>query len=242
MHNGYISNFPLVKRAICEVMDGECYAHIQGGTDTEVFAGLVMSFLCPITSSCSKRDHDGKLKNEGERENGEPKEWYQHHEPQDLSTSLQKAIATVIDIQTQTLGSAAEPNDLNICLTDGKSLVACRYRNHPTEQPPSLYYSTTAGVTLNRKFPDHPDGKEGPHGASVNGQGGMNKDATQDEEEHGKHFIIASEPTTYKDREWTLIEKNHVVIVSKAGLYANYFMEVPKVKNILDLDAIYCSD
>lgn len=233
-----------MKRAICGVMNEHCYAHIQGGTDTEVFAGLVMSFLCPITSS-SKRENERKVKNEG-NENEEPQEWFQHRNPQEISTALQKAIATVINIQTDTLGSAAEPNDLNICLTDGKSLVACRYRNHPTEQPPSLYYSSTAGVTLNRKFPDHPDGKDGPHGASLrarsegaqgegahgenkNGEEGRNNDATKERREHGKHFIIASEPTTYKDKEWTLITKNHVVIVSQGAMYANDNLDVSRV-------------
>ena len=84
-------------------------------------------------------------------------------------------------------------------------------------------------MTLNRQFPDHPDGAKGPHGSgngkSANGKKaakgalGHNPHASRDAAEHGKHFIVASEPTTYKDEEWTLIEKNRVVFVDKNGKF-----------------------
>ena len=62
------------------------------------------------------------------------------------------------------------------------------------------YYSTTAGTTLNRKYPDNPDGK--PVASRFTGK------ATED---HGKHIIIASEPSTYKKSEWHLIPRNSMV-------------------------------
>ena len=37
------------------------------------------------------------------------------------------------------------------------------------------------------------------------------------EQEHGAHVIIASEPSTYKDDDWTLIEKNQAVLVDTSG-------------------------
>lgn len=144
-----------------------------------------------------------------------------------MHAALVQTISTIIEIQKSELGAKAEPNDLNICVTDGRSLVACRYRNHATEQPPSLYSSTAAGVTLNRQFPDHPDGAKGPHGKgngkAVNGKKaaegaeGHNPHARRDAGDHGKHAIVASEPTTYKEKEWTLIEKNRVVLVGPDG-------------------------
>jgi glutamine amidotransferase len=36
-------------------------------------------------------------------------------------------------------------------------------------------------------------------------------------EEHGRHVIVASEPTTYKKCEWELIEKNHAIVVDAEG-------------------------
>jgi len=95
-------------------------------------------------------------------------------------------------------------NSLNIGATDGEKMCAFRFRNHAVEQPPSLYYSTTAGVTMNRKYPDHPDGIE-------------NTSAYKKPSEHGSHVIVASEPSTYKAKEWTLIEKNHCLMVEKDG-------------------------
>ncbi len=34
-------------------------------------------------------------------------------------------------------------------------------------------------------------------------------------EEHGSHAIVASEPSTYKPKEWVLIEKNYCLMVEK---------------------------
>lgn len=86
-----------------------------------------------------------------------------------------------------------------VATSDGERLVCIRVRNHAIEQPPSLYWSTTAGTTLNSKFPDHPDGL-------------TNSNAVKGAEEHGEHIIVASEPSTYKAAEWNLIEKNHCLL------------------------------
>ena len=81
---------------------------------------------------------------------------------------------------------------------------------------------------MNRQYPDHPDGVKGPHGKghgkSANGKEaakgaeGHNPHASRNAREHGEHFIVASEPTTYKDAEWTLIEKNKVLLVGNGAL------------------------
>ena len=223
MHNGYISDFAKVKRKMCEAMSQEAYGHIQGSTDTEHFAALLMTYLCPTQTTTTPNPYSGE-----EGEGAFPASWEEYHTPQQMKEALFKTITTIITLQTSTLGSKAQPNDLNIAVTDGRNLVACRFRNHATEQPPSLYYSTTAGVTLNRQYPDHPDGVKGPHGKghgkSANGKEaakgaeGHNPHASRNAGEHGEHFIVASEPTTYKDAEWTLIEKNRVLLVGNGKL------------------------
>lgn len=55
----------------------------------------------------------------------------------------------------------------------------------------------------------------GKHAAA--GAEGRNPHAIKGAEEHGKHVIVASEPTTYKDKEWTLVEKNHFILVGPDG-------------------------
>jgi glutamine amidotransferase len=104
---------------------------------------------------------------------------------------------------------------LNVACTDGEQMIAFRVRNHLTEQPPSLYWSNTAGVTLNRKYPGDPNGEENPN-------------AYRRPEEHGTHIIIASEPTTYKKKEWNLIPKNCCCMVGKDGLHEIEQIELDK--------------
>jgi len=222
MHNGYISSFAQIKRSLCASMSQEAFEHIQGNTDTEHLAALLMTNLCPTSNKHWPNPYSGE-----EGEAPFPAAWEEYHSVEEIHAALVKTISTINELQKAELGAKAQPNDLNICITDGRSLVALRYRNHATEQPPSLYYSTSAGVTLNRQFPDHPDGAKGPHGKgngkTVNGKRaaegaeGHNPHAKRDADDHGKHVIIASEPTTYKEKEWTLIEKNRMLLVGPNG-------------------------
>ena len=86
-------------------------------------------------------------------------------------------------------------------------MVAIRFRNHATQQPPSLYWSEFAGRTLNQKFEGHPDAADK-----------VNEKATKGKEDRiGKHTIIASEPTTYDDSEWHLISRNCALTVDEFG-------------------------
>jgi glutamine amidotransferase len=69
------------------------------------------------------------------------------------------------------------------------------------------YWSEFAGRTLNRKFEGHPDGPEI-----------LNRRATfGPETSYGQHTIIASEPTTFDEKQWHLIKKNHALLVDEAG-------------------------
>ena len=114
-------------------MDDDAYANIHGSTDSEHFAALYITYLT---------ERKGQ------------KSWEQQYTVKQMRDAMRKVIGTVVNLQREKLGLRAEPNSLNLVATDGSQLVAFRVRNHATEQPPSLYYSTTAGVTLNRKYPD----------------------------------------------------------------------------------------
>lgn len=186
MHNGSVSDFSAIRRAICDELDLDTYSNVLGSTDSEHVAGLYIHYLT------SGRGKDA---------------WQEEFPADQMAAALRKAVGFVIDAQKKILGAKRRPNSLNLAVTDGRRLVCFRFRNSETEQPPSLYYSTTAGVTLNRKYPDHPNKGES-FGAEAEGKS---------REEHGKHVIVASEPTTYKEDEWELIEKNCCVMVETGG-------------------------
>lgn len=215
MHNGYIAAFPKIARQMANLMSADAYENIRGSTDTEHLAALYMTYLTFGSEPSDPKPPTGESDSAPEVLN---EAWEKSYTPAQMLAALQNTANTIIDLQQKALGSNPPPNDLNVCVTDGKQLVAMRFRNHATEQPPSLYYSTTAGMTLNRKFPDHPDGKECPNGPAKAGkEGGYNPRAQKDAGEHRKHVIVASEPTTYKSKEWTLIEKNQALIVDGKG-------------------------
>jgi len=121
MHNGVVSDFTTIKRGLCAHMSEAAFAGVQGGTDSEHIAALYMTYLT----------------------SGGDKESFEKEYPvEEMERAMHGAVATVIELQKQILGGSAAPNSLNLCATDGVKLVAYRFRNHTTEQPPSLYYST----------------------------------------------------------------------------------------------------
>lgn len=185
MHNGSVSNFTDIRRAVCDILDADTYANVLGSTDSEHVGALFVHFLTGGRGTES---------------------WEEDYSIQDMEKAMQTALKTVIELQKKILGPKARPNSLNLAATDGTKLIACRFRNHIEEQPPSLYYSTKAGVTLNRKYPDHPDGKKI-----------SNFESRKGEQEHGEHVIVASEPSTYKDEDWELIGKNRFLLVGTDG-------------------------
>lgn len=235
MHNGYISDYKAIAVQMAGLMAPECYAGIKGRTDSEALAALYMTYLT-AGSKHQKTSQEGQEKGIGEEA------WEKMYSTQEMFEALQNTVNTIIELQKVALGGKRSPNDLNICVTDGRQLVACRFRNHKTEQPPSLYWSASAGVTLNRKFPDHPDGADSPHGKctkDVMGTHGQKVNAhnpymTKKAGEHGKHVIVASEPTTYKKCEWNLMEKNRAILVEADG--TERIEEVTYEREVDDVD------
>jgi len=189
MHNGSVANFTDIRRDMTALMSPKAHAAVMGSTDSEAVAGLYMTYL------------------------GE--DWEKEYPIKEMKHALDRAIGTVLRLQRKLLPKekAAEANSLNLCTTDGDQLVAVRFRNHAVEQPPSLYYSTVAGITLNRKYPDHPDGEAGRLNADVGDT--FKGDNAKDPEKHGDHVIVASEPSTYREEDWHLIGKNMAVMVDE---------------------------
>lgn len=195
MHNGTISSFSLIRRAMCARMSNSVFASVLGSTDSEHLFGLYMTYL-------TKGLPDDKSSFEKE------------FSLEDMAIALHDAVATVCNIQKETLGDKMEPSSMNLCVTDGRKLIAYRFRNSRTQDGPSLYWSDTAGTTLNRKYPDHPDGAQ------------VQADAHRIQaEKHGKHLIVASEPSTYQASSWNLLGKNQLLLCDADGVHK--VMDIP---------------
>ena len=196
MHNGIVAHFADIRRPMLDLMEKSAYENIHGTTDSEHLAALYITYL---TKSVG----------------GGPQSWERQYTTAEMQDALVEAYKTIIGLQQKVMGPEnTQANSLNVCVTDGSQLIAVRLRNHQIENPPSLYWSTKAGVTLNRKYADTPSGKPNPN-------------AQKKASDHGKHVIIASEPTTYKTEDWSVIEKNHGLIVDGEGNCSSSKIEIP---------------
>lgn len=180
MHNGMVANFSKIKIALLQKLSEKAYANIFGTTDTEHVAALFFTNL------------------------GD--DWDTEMSIDILKKAMIQTLQDILGLIRETSSDftkLAMRSSLNFAVTDSCQLIATRFSSIHEFEPPSLYYSTTAGPTLNRKYPDHPDGKE------------TKKETCKATYDHGKHVIVASEPTTYKKKEWHLIPSNSFVLVEK---------------------------
>lgn len=203
MHNGAISSFLKIRRDMTDLLSYDAYCNVLGSTDSEHAAALYIT----------------NLTNHGSKDT-----WEKEYPISEMLSAMNKTIVQIMELQQKALGDKATPNSLNFCTTDGKKMVATRFRNHASEQPPSLYWSEFAGRTLNQKFPGHPDGANIP-----------NEKATKpDDAKIGKHTIIASEPTTFDEAEWHLINPNCALTVDEHGTEKEVKLEYDPKMNAVD--------
>lgn len=186
-----------------DLLSYDTYCNILGSTDSEHAAALYMTNLT---------------------HHGDKKSWEKSYPLKEMFAAMCKTVTQILRLQHKTLGSSSTPNSLNFCTTDGTKLLAIRFRNHASQQPPSLYWSEFAGRTLNTKYPGNPDSKDILNEESSLGEG----------EKIGKHTIIASEPTTYDEKEWHLIKPNHALMVGEDGIEIEMQIEYDDELNASD--------
>lgn len=135
-----------------------------------------------------------------------------------MRAALAKTVSDIHGLQNKICPEKGNASSLNVCVTDGTKMCALRWRNSPSEHPPSLYLSTKAGAVLDSKNATSLERSTPADSISC-------KTAKESDEQPsgvaGKlaHIIVASEPTTFIKADWKLIEKNHCVLVDeKMGL------------------------
>ncbi|KAF2732960.1 N-terminal nucleophile aminohydrolase [Polyplosphaeria fusca] len=206
MHNGVVASFATIRRDMLNKMAYDAYCNIFGSTDSEHAAALYMTNLT---------------------KGGNKTSWEKTYTLQDMLQAMTKTLIQIMELQQTHVGKKRKPNSLNFCATDGEKMVAVRFRNHATQDPPSLYWSEFAGRTLNGKFTGHTD----PESLV------MEEPILDKNERIGKHTIIASEPTTYDKKEWHLISANCALTVDEEGVETEVPIEYDGKLNAEDPDA-----
>lgn len=112
MHNGLAANFEAIKRPIQNFLDDDIFSWIKGNTDSEHMFAITLQYL---------------------------KAYQKPYQCQDMANALRQTVKHILAL-SETV-DASEPCFLNLCITNGKKMVACRYTNCPKEPARSLYYS-----------------------------------------------------------------------------------------------------
>lgn len=160
MHNGEINDFMAVKRHLRHLLDDDIYNWIKGETDSEHLFALFLQM--------SKGKNLKKLT--------------------DVADILQAALVKTMDL-IQEFGQPG-PSYFNVCLTDGKRIIATRYCSDLTIVPESMHYSMGS----------HYEEREGRfHMVPCNGKIGS--------------ILVASEKLTNYDLEWHDVPGNHLIMI-----------------------------
>ncbi|GAA5883147.1 hypothetical protein JCM16303_006113 [Sporobolomyces ruberrimus] len=191
-HNGHIGSFADIQLDLMNLVGARARSFVKGTTDTEWLAALFFHCLDPSPTAT----------------------WLEDFPLSSQLSALYSTITTVIELVERAGGYAfkggkkSRPTDwfsANLAITDGSRLIALRYAytsSGSTREAPSLYYSTAAGPTFNRKYRGHPDG-----GASD--VGGKSRTS------HEWHVVVASEPMTWDEREWRGMKEGEVLVVDR---------------------------
>lgn len=161
MHNGEIHDFIHIKRKLKDLLDDDIYNWIRGGTDSEHFFALFLQLA--QNKDLSSLDV--------------------------IADVLEKTFQTVEDL-LESIGKKG-CSYYNVCLTDGKQLIASRYCTDQAIEPESLHYLKGQYFWSEEDF---------LQSSKVKRQQGV---------------LIASEKLTDFTSQWHPIPKSHLLLVEK---------------------------
>jgi predicted glutamine amidotransferase len=163
MHNGVIGGFKDIRRKLLRRLRDTAYDAILGSTDSEHLFGLFLNHIA---------DPQGEVSCD------------------EMVEAIQKALFDLSELLIEC--NVKDHSYINVCITNGISLIAVRYTTNQSVQPASLYYMY---------------GKEyhcrAEHCTMEPGNGKPSA------------IVVASEPFTYKRSEWMKVERNSLFIVDE---------------------------
>jgi len=160
MHNGTVHGFSKLRRKIQSKLSDEAFELIQGTTDTEHLFAIFHDQIRNI--SCPSTD--------------------------EIADALAATIKFVEDLKGSL--NIDEPSSMNLVVSNGKSMVACKYST-PGSKTNSLYYVS------------------GLHYLCEEGAARL-----ENCEKTKSSVLIASEPLT-QDQEWKTVADNTMVVVNE---------------------------
>eukprot|EP00128_Syssomonas_multiformis_P008317 Colp12_sorted_trinity150504_noHs@6813 len=212
MHNGGLSGFCKMKRVMGFVLRDDLYNVIKGTTDSEYCFALFLNAL------------------------GDP---WGDYSAEAIAQAVEGTIQLIIAFQ-EYFGITV-PSSLNFAVTDGRHVVATRFRDDPENDPPSLYYSTGDDfrcdppnlAVSNAARPRVPSGcaqcQSSPRlGRQISGAvtpNGVSGNCSL----YSRHdvcvcgfgihdrplnsLVISSAPLTQVKEDWQLLPRNHMIVV-----------------------------
>eukprot|EP01083_Nonionella_stella_P071254 191270_1 len=193
MHNGIIAGFSLVKKRMICSLDDRILALVCGTTDSEIAFMIFLNCLFEMKDSLDFDEMEVTA--------------------QEMKCAILNTIRNIVRICHEC--GVQNASSLNFAVTDGNSIVCTRYRNHPTQDPPSLYIAhgvqfggtCRVGDTICEQF--H------MHGANT-GSTGRSAESLQRTRSTSMYptVIVSSEPLSYASSDqWHLVPKDHIVVV-----------------------------
>ncbi len=174
MHNGNLGAYRAIIRRLKDELDDDLYFSIQGSTDSEHAFALAQAHLGAGALDPS---------------------------PQELVQALCGALGELNTMKEQ-VGQGEATTFANLCLTDGRSMVATRYAHPHGVTPHSLYVGQAEAFSCEAgRFT-----AQGPDGSGT--------------------VLIASEALWDDDRVWQKVPANHAVLVKEDGSVTIEAMDV----------------
>ncbi|HHF7372499.1 class II glutamine amidotransferase [Legionella bozemanae] len=111
MHNGWIPNFEKIKRQIHNLLDNDIYNWVKGSTDSE----LIFALFLQLAKNLKIKD------------------------AHDIHNTLLKTLNIIDELVKKHHEKGV--SYFNICITDGKRIVAFRYCTSSKAKPETMYFS-----------------------------------------------------------------------------------------------------
>ncbi|CAN0041729.1 unnamed protein product, partial [Hapterophycus canaliculatus] len=165
MHNGGIPGFNGMKRQLLALLGEAAYQTIEGTTDSEVCFAFFLDELPDTDGQLTAAEIAQVLRRTIARIVSAVARFAAPPCPPASAAAAAAAAVPVSASPAEGEGvgasaaaaalagsaAAAPAMSLNFCVTDGSHIVCSRYRNHPWQDPPSLFVLSGAGFACERE-------------------------------------------------------------------------------------------